>query len=288
MRPQERLLRKDEQYMAEKQPGYVYILTNPSFREDWIKIGKTTNMEERLRTLYNTSLPLPFEVFATLKTSKYNEAEKLVHHYIERFTNLRIRNNREFFNVKPEEALDIFKDVALVIDDAVIEEVHKREIMGFGEIHDSFETCKTPTRKESCIWLVPCNQKFFDIEGCLKRYGDEIYWTQHKNFQKGDTGYLYSASPDSAIRYSFEILAHDLPFSPVMEREKEFNANPSDFEMMKKHNRFALLHITGRTNKSRLGLASLMDRGLKKAPQGPMILSKKEFDELRKFIEENF
>ena len=30
--------------MAEKKPGYVYILTNPSFREDWIKIGKTTNV----------------------------------------------------------------------------------------------------------------------------------------------------------------------------------------------------------------------------------------------------
>ena len=23
-----------------KEPGYVYILTNPSFREDWVKIGK--------------------------------------------------------------------------------------------------------------------------------------------------------------------------------------------------------------------------------------------------------
>ena len=87
-----------ELYMASKEPGYVYILTNPSFREDWIKIGKTTNMEERLRTLYNTSLPLPFEPYATLKTVKYNEAEKLVHHYIERFTNLRIEKKREFFN----------------------------------------------------------------------------------------------------------------------------------------------------------------------------------------------
>ena len=23
--------------MANKEPGYVYILTNPSFREDWVK-----------------------------------------------------------------------------------------------------------------------------------------------------------------------------------------------------------------------------------------------------------
>ena len=24
--------------MNDKEPGYVYILTNPSFREDWVKI----------------------------------------------------------------------------------------------------------------------------------------------------------------------------------------------------------------------------------------------------------
>ena len=24
------------------EPGYVYILTNPSFREDWVKIGKSS------------------------------------------------------------------------------------------------------------------------------------------------------------------------------------------------------------------------------------------------------
>ena len=50
--------------MTEKEPGYVYILTNPSFREDWVKIG---------------NVPLPFEIFATMKTTKYNEVEKLVH-----------------------------------------------------------------------------------------------------------------------------------------------------------------------------------------------------------------
>ena len=29
-------------YMASNEPGYVYILTNPSFREDWVKIGKSS------------------------------------------------------------------------------------------------------------------------------------------------------------------------------------------------------------------------------------------------------
>ena len=27
--------------MSDKEPGYVYILTNPSFREDWVKVGKS-------------------------------------------------------------------------------------------------------------------------------------------------------------------------------------------------------------------------------------------------------
>jgi len=113
--------------MDKIEPGYVYILTNPSFREDWVKIGKSSRpVDVRSKELDNTAVPLPFEIFATMKTAKYNEAEKLVHRYIERFTNLRIRNNREFFNVKPEEALNIFSDVAMLLDDAEIKVCNRR------------------------------------------------------------------------------------------------------------------------------------------------------------------
>ena len=28
--------------MNKENSGYVYILTNPSFREDWVKIGKSS------------------------------------------------------------------------------------------------------------------------------------------------------------------------------------------------------------------------------------------------------
>ena len=112
-----------------KEPGFVYILTNPSFKEDWVKIGKSSvSVEKRVKQLDGTSVPLPFEIFATMKTVKYNEAEKLIHRYIERFTNLRIRDNREFFNVKPEDALAIFRDVAMILDDAEIDEVYKKSV----------------------------------------------------------------------------------------------------------------------------------------------------------------
>lgn len=101
--------------------GYVYILTNPSFKEDWVKIGKSSRpVDVRSKELDNTAVPLPFEIFATMKTCKYNEVEKLVHKTIDRLTDLRIRQNREFFNVAPQVALDIFNDIALTVDDAEV------------------------------------------------------------------------------------------------------------------------------------------------------------------------
>lgn len=106
-----------------EEPGYVYILTNPSFKEDWVKIGKSHRpVDVRSKELDNTAVPLPFEIFATIKTVKYNEVEKLVHKTIDRLTDLRIRQNREFFNISPEEALDIFRDIATTIDDAEVVE----------------------------------------------------------------------------------------------------------------------------------------------------------------------
>lgn len=107
--------------MTNKEPGFVYILTNPSFREDWVKIGKSSRpVDIRSKELDNTAVPLPFEIYATLQTVKYDVVEKKIHKAIDRLTDLRIRQNREFFNIKPELALEIFKDEAMILDDAVI------------------------------------------------------------------------------------------------------------------------------------------------------------------------
>ena len=108
-----------------KEAGYVYILTNPSFKEDWVKIGKSSRpVDIRSKELDNTAVPLPFEIYATLKTSKYEEVEKLIHKTIDRLTDLRIRQNREFFNVPPAKALDILRDISTTLDDAEIDEVY--------------------------------------------------------------------------------------------------------------------------------------------------------------------
>ncbi len=107
--------------MNDAEAGYVYILTNPSFREDWVKIGKTKRpVDVRSTELDNTAVPLPFEIFATLKTTKYNEVERMVHKFIDRLTDLRIRQNREFFNIAPQVAYDIFCDLATIMDDVEV------------------------------------------------------------------------------------------------------------------------------------------------------------------------
>lgn len=114
--------------MKMNEQGYVYILTNPSFKEDWVKIGKSARpVDVRSKELDNTAVPLPFEIFATMKTCKYNEVEKLVHKTIDRLTDLRIRQNREFFNVSPQVALDIFRDIAMTIDDAEVVLYHENK-----------------------------------------------------------------------------------------------------------------------------------------------------------------
>lgn len=101
-----------------EEKGYVYILTNPSFREDWIKIGKSSRpVDVRSKELDNTAVPLPFEIYATMKTASYNKVEAMLHKFLQKM-GVRIRNNREFFNVKPETALEAFSGIAELLPDA--------------------------------------------------------------------------------------------------------------------------------------------------------------------------
>lgn len=156
--------------MEEK--GYVYILTNPAFREDWVKIGKSSRpVNVRSKELDNTAVPLPFEIYATMQTSKYHEVEKLVHKTIDRLTDLRIRQNREFFNVPPQVALDIFRDIASTIDDAEIEVF----------VDDQKQQAHTPkchTKKEKvkpAEHIFYCKKGGCNAKGVLEKDGFRVF-----------------------------------------------------------------------------------------------------------------
>ena len=99
----------EETIPAEKGMGYCYIITNPAFLKNYIKIGYTDSLERRLNDLYNTSIPVRFEVYAALKTTKYKEAEELMH---KAFEEQRISPDREYFLMLKENALDYLKVIA--------------------------------------------------------------------------------------------------------------------------------------------------------------------------------
>jgi len=79
----------------------VYILTNLAM-PGYIKIGRTTNLSQRLLSLDNTSLPLPFECFYASKVKDSYFVEKQLHRA---FDDNRIRRNREFFKISPEQVV---------------------------------------------------------------------------------------------------------------------------------------------------------------------------------------
>ena len=278
-------------------PGYVYILTNPSFKEDWVKIGMTQNLEERLRTLDTTALPLPFKKYATLKTVKYQKAEKHVHHYIETFTNLRIRDKREFFNVKPEQALSIFLEVAELLEDAVVtkygDEGHPTIIYPASSPKPAITVQAKENRKQEPkqgqnVWLLPGNQKYFDLKTCYKKEG-QVFWQIKNNFKgvkDGDRGYIYSSHPDKAILFGFEVVKAHIPYAPEMDSEDKYSKGGKSKDWGIKGGRFALLKMKEVPNKDALSLALLKQNGLKGAPQGAMILSQKKFESLLAYIEE--
>ena len=82
--------------------GIIYCLQNQAM-PDLVKIGKTSiDIEQRLRSLDNTSIPLPFECVLALEVEAPGEAERLLH---EAFGDHRIRKAREFFAVNPSRVI---------------------------------------------------------------------------------------------------------------------------------------------------------------------------------------
>lgn len=144
-------------------------------------------------------------------------------------------------------------------------------------------------REENWTWLITYGNSRFKFKECVDKYG-EVYFVQNNKFKKGDTGYLYSNAPESAIRYSFEIIAADLPYDPIMDRENEFLGKKGHKNSDSKHKKFALFAITGETHNEKLKRTNLVLHGLKDANGhvSNTILSKEEYKELHLYIHENF
>lgn len=82
--------------------GIIYVLTNPAM-PDMVKIGKTgRDILVRLKDLYSTGVPLPFECAYAAKVNEVDKWEKAFH---TAFGPYRVNPNREFFSINPEQAV---------------------------------------------------------------------------------------------------------------------------------------------------------------------------------------
>ena len=86
------------------QYGIVYLLTNPCM-PGLVKIGMTTqeDIDKRMRELYTTGVPVPFECQFACKVNNKDCAkiEKALH---TAFDPQRVNKNREFFRINVEQA----------------------------------------------------------------------------------------------------------------------------------------------------------------------------------------
>ena len=78
--------------------GFIYIMSNDSFKESLLKIGKSSRHPEsfRKKELETTGVPGEFQVEYVVFTNGFDEYEKKIHKL---FDKERYAKNREFFTV---------------------------------------------------------------------------------------------------------------------------------------------------------------------------------------------
>ena len=72
----------------------------------YVKIGKTNNLEQRIRSLDTTGVPLPFECFYACTVTDSAFVERQLH---DSFLDHRVRSSREFFEIAPERVVSALK-----------------------------------------------------------------------------------------------------------------------------------------------------------------------------------
>lgn len=94
--------------------GFIYILTNRSFKDSWVKIGYAKNVEQRVKQLNGTNLPFQYEIYAIYEVNS-ELSDKAIHRIIEELNpKLKLTPNREFFDVSPEKAYLLFENMAKI------------------------------------------------------------------------------------------------------------------------------------------------------------------------------
>lgn len=132
-------------------------------------------------------------------------------------------------------------------------------------------------------WLIPSNKKYFDLEGCLKKYGF-VYWHRFFNYQDDDIIYIYCSKPEGRIRYKMIVEEALIESSEDTAIGREFNSDKNAPEYWDSVTQFTKLKLLEETDSEALCIDELLKNGLNHAPQGAVCLN----GQLLEYIEQNF
>ena len=141
--------------------GIVYLLTNPVM-PGLVKIGMTTqeDIDKRMKELYTTGVPVPFECQFACKVKKGDCAkiEKALH---KAFAPQRINANREFFRIQVEQAK------------AILELFHHTDVTE--EVSDEIENDLTDDDKAASVNVKKSRPSLNFFEMGMQK-GDILEW----------------------------------------------------------------------------------------------------------------
>jgi hypothetical protein len=87
---------------AKDAEGYLYVISNPSM-PGLVKVGMTSKAPaERMKSLYSTSVPTPFEAEYFALCRDRVKSESIAHQALKAW---RVNSRREFFRMAPEHAI---------------------------------------------------------------------------------------------------------------------------------------------------------------------------------------
>jgi len=93
--------------------GFIYVMSNPSYSDGLLKIGKSKSDPSSFRKeeLYTTGVPQPFVIEYSALVEDYNAIETKVHESLSAY---RPNKSREFFNCSIEQAILTIQQVSKI------------------------------------------------------------------------------------------------------------------------------------------------------------------------------
>ena len=184
--------------MSNSSAGYIYILTNPSFRE-YVKIGYADDVKKRLRQLNRSEcIPFAFRIYATYEVDSRLSDTK-IHSIIDKLNpNLRSietfegkERKREFYAMSPEDAYSVLEAIA---------EINRRK----GKLHKIKPTAEEQDAEEEADAIEEEHREIrapFKFSMCGIYPGDEIEFWRSVNER---TGIMCKVINDKQVEYDGE------------------------------------------------------------------------------------